>query len=835
MSHASHSPNMQFSNSMNSIEPAPVSNRLCIHCNTLIPKNRKDDFCCRGCATVYELLQVRGLDTYYELKKKGRSIRKAVPVDDEVENLEKNSFQYLDDPEFLRLYSTAASENPNSLLTGRSMQFYLDGVHCAACVWLTEKVSDFVEGVDSVRLDLANSVATVKLNTEGSFGIVAEEFARLGYRPHPVKQDTLHALKKRDERIMLVQLAVAGACTGNIMLLAVSLYSGLTGPLAEQFKWISFGLFLPVFLFSSIPFYRGAWGAIRTQQISIDIPIVLGILLGTAMSVANLINGSDHVYFDSLSALVFLLLSSRYVLRRAQQNALNASNLIHFLTPSIARKKNEEGLFEEISLNLLRTGDVVEVRAGECIPVDGIVQQGQSMLNCALLTGESQLQKIEPGQNVFAGTVNQQAPILVTVSESGSQTRLGQILHSMEENLNRRAPIVAFADRVSKSFVTTVLILVGLVFFGGFYLLGDWHETMNRALALAIVTCPCAFALATPLAMSSSIARCARSGILVKGGDVLEKLSQISAVYLDKTGTLTTGRFEVLKYTGDEQLLPIIYALESRSNHPVAQAIIRYLDPPETLPEVENFVETLGKGVAGTIQGDHYRIGRLKKAMSSPSSQKIEKQSSASPVETQIGIYRNEVLVAEIVLGDRIRTDSQEALEALRSLELNLKILSGDSSSAVHFTAEKLGIPLSDAVAEKTPEEKSEIISKDPKALMVGDGANDAVALASAYVSLAVHSGMEVSMRAADCCLFSPGVLPIHRLIVVSRETMKVIHRNFIFSLAYNIVGGIAAILGKVDPLFAAVLMPLSAFTVLISSMSGTAKLRKISNEGVIG
>lgn len=712
------------------------------------------------------------------------------------------------------------------------MQFYLDGVHCAACVWLTEKVSDFVDGVDSVRLDLANSVATVRLTPEGSFGGVAQEFARLGYRPHPVKQDTLITLKKRDERIMLVQLAIAGACTGNIMLLAISLYSGLTGPLAEQFKWVSFALFLPVFFFSSIPFYRGAWGAIRTQQISIDIPIVLGILLGTAMSLTNLISGSDHVYFDSLAALVFLLLSSRYVLRRAQQNALNASNLIHFLTPSIARKKTEEGSLEEISLNLLRTGDTVEVRAGECIPVDGIVQQGQSMLNCALLTGESQLQKIEPGQTVFAGTVNQQAPILVTVSESGSQTRLGRILHSMEENLNRRAPIVAFADRVSKSFVAAVLVLVGLVFFGGLYFLGDWHETMNRALALAIVTCPCAFALATPLAMSSSIARCARTGILVKGGDVLEKLSQISSIYLDKTGTLTTGRFEVLKWVGDDSLRALTYALESRSNHPVAQAIVRYLEKPEILPEVENFVETLGTGVTGTIQGHHYRIGRLKSSIATCFS---SASPSASPVETQIGIYRDEVLVGEIVLGDRIRTDSQEALQALRSLKLELNILSGDSTSAVHFTAEKLGIPLSHAMAEKTPEEKSEIIAKNPKALMVGDGANDAVALASAYVGLAVHSGMEVSMRAADCYLFSPGVLPIHRLIFVSRETMKVIHRNFIFSLAYNVVGGIAAILGKVDPLFAAVLMPLSAFTVLISSMTGTVRLRKISNEEVKG
>lgn len=794
---------------------------LCIHCNSRIPSTRKDSFCCRGCETVYQLLQNRGLHTYYDLRKKGRSIRRAAPVADE---LDRPSFSYLDDPEFLRLYSSPCPD-------GTSMQFYLDGVHCAACVWLTEKVSDFVDGVQSVRLDLANSLATVKLESDGSFGVVAEEFAKLGYRPHPVKHDDLSLLKKRDERILLIQLAIAGACTGNIMLLAVSLYSGLSGHLAQQFKWISFALFLPIFFYSSIPFYRGAWGALRHKQVSIDIPIVLGILLGTIMSLANLITGSDHVYFDSLAALVFLLLASRYVLRRAQQNALNASNLLHFLTPSVARKKNEAGTFEEMSLNLLKSGDLIEVRAGDCIPVDGRVEQGVSLLNCALLTGESHLQKIEPGQNVYAGTINQQTPILIKVSESGSQTRLGKILRSMEENLSRRAPIVAFADRVSQIFVAAVLILVGMVFFGGIYFLKDWHQAMNHALALAIVTCPCAFALATPLAMSSSIARCARGGILVKGGDVLEKLSQLSTVFLDKTGTLTTGRFEVLSETlPSPEVQAAVYALEARSNHPIAKAIVRHLKTIENLPEVENFEETLGKGVSGTIQGSFYEVGRPKPT---PHEVAGSHRRENSEVLTQVAVLREGALIGQITLGDRIRDDTSLALKELRSLGLQLKILSGDSTATVNFTAAQLDIPACDAFAEKTPEEKSEIVKQEPRALMVGDGANDAVALASAYVGLAVHSGMEVSMRAADCYLFSPGVLPIHRLIVISRETMKLIHRNFLFSLAYNLIGGLAAIFGKVDPLFAAVLMPLSAFTVLISSMLGTSQLRKFSTEEV--
>ena len=804
--------------------PPSGSMSLCVHCSTPVPRQRHSEFCCRGCETVYHLLQDRGLQPYYELKAKGRSIRKAAPVS---ESAQSATYSYLDDPEFLRLY--AGTPRPDQTQT---MQFYLDGVHCAACVWLTEKVVDFVQDVQSIRLDLANSVATVQIKEKGSFGLVAEEFSRLGYRPHPVKNDDIDALKKREDRLMLIQMAVAGACTGNIMLLAISLYGGLSGSLGEAFKWLSLLLFLPVFGFSAIPFYRGAWAALRSKQVSIDIPIVLGILLGGAMSLVNLITGSEHVYFDSLSALVFLLLASRYVLKRAQQNALNASNLAHFLIPSVARKFLGPEKTEEVSLNALKPGDQVEVRSGECIPVDGTIQNGQSLLNVSLLTGESVLQSVGPGTVVFAGTVNQKSPLVITVKQSGSETRLGKILDSMEEHLNRRAPIVATADRISKAFVAVVLLLVAGVFFWGIFKVGgNWHDALNHALALAIVTCPCALALATPLAMSSSIARCAKNGILIKGGETIEKLSRVSTVYLDKTGTLTTGQFEVLQWIEDQEstdfseIIQVVYSMETRSNHPVAKALVRFIEEkhPQLIAsarvQIETFVETIGQGVSCQFKGHSYEIGRLKLV----------------PVEdtqtSHVAVFRDGKLMARISLGDRLRDDSRQAVQLLRNLGLKPRILSGDSESAVRNVAEQLLIPFSDAESEKPPEEKSTIIQKDPHALMVGDGANDAVALASAYVGIAVHSGMEVSMRAADAYLFTPGVLPIYRILVVSRETMKVIYRNFAFSLLYNIVGGAAAIFGKVDPLFAAILMPLSAFTVLISSMAGTAQLRKFSKE----
>jgi Cu2+-exporting ATPase/Cu+-exporting ATPase len=789
-------------------------------------------FCCKGCETVYGLLQTRGLGKYYQLKATGRLIRKPIPAneaaaadDERNSSTGSRSYHYLDDPEFLRLYANQRVEGQSQC---QSMKFYLEGVHCAACVWLTEKVADFVDHVESVRLDLASSVATVQLTANGSFAPVAEEFSRIGYRPHPVKQDEVDTHKKREERWMLIQLAVAGTCTGNIMLLAVSLYGGLDGGMGEVFKWVSFALFLPVFLFSAIPFYRSAWSAIRARQVSIDIPLVLGILLGSAMSLANLFMGSDHIYFDSLSALVFLLLASRYVLKRAQQNALNASNLIHFLTPSVARKKMPDGKVLEANLDQIRPGDLIEVRPGENIPVDAVIESGNSTLNCALLTGESRLQKVGVGETVFAGTLNQQAPIIISVRQSGGATRLGQILKSMEEHLNRRAPIVAFADKISKHFVTAVVALVGLVFLWGFR--SDWHQALNNALALAIVTCPCAFALATPLAMTTSIGRSARIGILVKGGDVLEKLSSVKTLFLDKTGTLTTGNFEVLNWVMDSEasagIEKAILALETHSNHPIAKALIRHLEgkgkvADPGLMQPADFRETIGTGVSGTVDGNFYEIGRLK-----------DTDSNATDLHSStIGIYCNGKLAGRVILGDKLREDSRAAIEILRSAGLDLRILSGDSAEAVHQVACQLGIPSDRTYSNKTPEQKSAIVAQTPDSMMVGDGANDAVALASAHVGVAVHSGMEVAMRAADSYLFSPGVYPVYRLHGIARETMTVIHRNFIFSLLYNLVGGAAAVLGLVNPLFAAILMPISAFTVLISSMVGTSKLRALTRE----
>lgn len=765
-------------------------------------------FCCRGCETVYSLLQERGFQDYYRLRDSSKEKNDAIlPV------FSTENFAYLDDAEFVQLYSFDQ---------GRQMRFYLEGVHCAACVWLTEKLPEFCPGVELLRLDLSAHVAVVKIRDHGSFSQAAQQLAKLGYTPHPVQQEGSEEFRKKENKTFLMRLGVAGMATGNIMLLAVSLYAGADGRLAQVFKWVSFFLYLPVLFYSAVPFYKGAWSALLRKQISIDVPIVIGIWVGTVASIINLVIGSEYIYFDSLAALVFLMLSTRYLLLKVNEKAFNTTQLLHFLVPSKARRRSVDGLFEELKVDLLKEGDIIRVMPGECFPVDGVVESGESVVNRALLTGETEPQTAAAGVRVHAGTSNIQAPLEVRVLTSGSSTRLGKILTAMVAGLEQKAPIVTLLDQVGQAFVVAVLVLTAVGFFLGLQV--SWFEAINRALAVAIVVCPCTFALATPLAMSLAMSRAAKQGILVKGAEFVERLSHIDSVFFDKTGTLTSGELTVNQWVesapGTEFALR---ALESRSLHPIAKAVHRYFeDSPialKDLPVVEQFKDRPGVGVSGFVNGAFFEVKRI--------AQERLGELSAS-TGTQVGVYRDGILVGALSLSDRVRAESETVIESLVSQGLSVHILSGDSKAPVAHVAQSLGIPSENARYELSPEEKSQILKdRGGRSLMVGDGANDAVALASAYASVAVQGGMEMSMRAAGAYSSRPGVEPLLLLLSISQETMKVIRRNLVFAVFYNIVGIGVALTGHLDPLFAAVLMPMSALTVFLSTMIGTPKLRK--------
>jgi Cu2+-exporting ATPase/Cu+-exporting ATPase len=781
----------------------------CIHCGNPVTGSAIPRFCCRGCETVYAWIHDQGFAEYYRIQKGAapgpRPDSEVGPADD---------FAYLDEPEFREAYSWPVTE-------GRSLDFYVEGVHCAACVWLVERIPSVAADVTGIRLNLATSVARVTVGPRGSFAEVARALSSAGYRPSAVRLGGDAGLRLREDRALLVRLGVAAACAGNIMLLAVASYAGVRGALASELRWLGGALFLPVALYCAVPFYRTAWAALRARRLSIDLPIAFGILAGSLVSFINLASGHEELYFDSISSLVFLLLSTRVLLRRVQRTALDSSHAVHFLASAFALRWDvRAGRFERVSVDRLAAGDRIRVGLAERVPADGVVVSGRGAIDGSLLTGESRPESVGPGSVVHAGTICVGPAIELEVRESGARTRLGLLMSSMEASLQKKAPIVQLTDRVSRYFVAAVVTL-SVFAFGRAALAGGvgWHEGLSRALAISIVTCPCTFALATPLVFSLVLGRLARLGVLVRSPDALERLSGITEAYIDKTGTLTSGELSVTSWDFHSRALPergtaaAIVAIESASPHPMARAIVRHLEekPLPPLPAVSEWAEHPGSGIAACCAGRRYRLLRGRGF------------GQASEVDVWVDGER----VGTFRLQDRLRASSLPALDRLRFMGVSPFMLTGDACSAAREVALELRLTAGEWFAEASPEEKGERLAGSPRAAMVGDGANDAVALAEAHVGIAVRGGVEISLRAADVYLARGGVGQLPGLIGVARETLTVIRRNLAFSVIYNLIAATLAWRGQITPLQAAVLMPASALTVFMSSIWGTSRMRE--------
>ncbi len=805
--------------------PLATAPSVCRHCSRPIPLRSRSAFCCQGCETVFGLIQGAGLGRYYSILEgtgDHAPTGAAVPL--------SSHYDWLDHPDTRRDYETA-----------EGIRFYLEGVHCAACVWLVEKLPQLVEGILSARLDLGSAVVTVQSAPEGHYAAAALQLERLGYRPHPVRQSESDELARKEDRTLLIRLGIAAAAAGNIMLLSVALYAGADGEFAKWFSWISFLLSIPVLFYSAAPFYHSSLGSLRSRQLSIDVPVALGLQVTFWVSTINLFRGDARIYFDSVTTLVFLLLSTRYLLRRVQRTSLSASSLAHFLMPATARRRLADGDYETVSLESLELGDAVEVLPGDLFPADGVVLQGSGRIHRALLTGESRPESVAAGAEVFGGTQNLESPLIVQVTATGQSSRVGAILQSMQASLQSRAPIVAFSDRVSQGFIAATLILIPLVFFGNgiFSDESGWSGALQRALALALVTCPCAFALATPLSFASTLGKAARAGILIKGADVLERLSRVRKVCFDKTGTLTEGRFQVLDWKflpektvlTDEEAATLIVAIEKHSRHPIARALCEHFQHPLCPPEdakgftVTKTEERAGIGISARYRDRQYSLRAARRDGATEQDEALT---------TRVALFEEDREIGVVTLGDRLRPEASQANRQLAELNVETHLLSGDSAAAVGAVARVVGIPESRARHQLSPEGKKEYLkaqSKQDEVMMVGDGANDAPALASASVGVAIHGGLEASIRASDVYLSRPGLLQAPRLIIIGRETLRVVKRNFAVSLAYNAIAASAAILGKIDPLLAAVLMPASALAVIASASIGTRRLRDALRE----
>ncbi len=775
----------------------------CIHCGDRIPSARlraeskeKSEFCCDGCAAVYSFLKERKLSRdYYSLRGSNRPTYKPKLESDE-------NYRALDLPPFRKEITESAT-----------LDFFLEGIHCTACIWLLERLPEMSDGVVSARIDIARSLLKVRVSSAGRFEEVARLLLALGYRPHPIQGEAeAEARVQNEDRKTLRRIGVAAFAAMNVMIYSVSLYAGVGGRLGVLFRVLSLVVALPSLTYSAWPFYRSAWNALKLKRISIDLPIALAFIFGFIESLRQTLMGTNLLYLDSLTSLVFLMLLSRYALSRLERLELSRSGLLQVLLPAQVERSRGKGEWEFVSTDSIQVGEFFRMKAHSKIPADGIVRTGEGFLDLSVLTGESAPQAIQAGSQVFAGARVLSGIFEVEVTAKGRDTRVGAMQTKLELiSAPKRNTRTERSDRWAQIFLAVVLGLavVLLIAFG----FDHAEEAFRRSFSLVIIACPCALALATPLTLARAYRLAADQGILLRDPEVLERLLRIRHVILDKTGTLTTGAARVRDWKWSDpkpedrnQLESIAYSMESNSRHPYGMAISAFLqDRPgvKLLSDIQSH-EEMGRGVRADYCGSTYWIGR--------------------DALGTIVLTRDGFRLSEIQIEDEIRPEARELVSRLLRRGLRLQVLSGDSFSNTEKICHLAGIDF--YLGGLTPEQKREhlALNREP-VLAVGDGVNDALMLKAADVAVAFNRGdgnsIESVLVGSDVACLRSDLKSVSDLFEVADRYRSTLTRNAVFSALYNLVGASFAVAGYIHPLVAAIAMPVSALTVFLSTTMG--------------
>ena len=836
----------------------------CAHCGLAVKPAEVDEraeaqFCCAGCRAVFESIHACGLADYYRLREAAGN--EGIGAAAEGRNGADGAFGAMDMPAFEHLYV-----EKHVLAEGReakSCLLVLEGVTCGACVWLVERLPTILQGLLEARLSMQHGTVRVMWDPAvTSLSEVAGLLAKVGYKPHPARSEARDDLKKREARARMIDTAAAGALAGNIMLLAFALYAGLPGGMEREyeqyFRWLSGVLGVIALGWPGRTFFISSYRAIRQRAINLDVPITLALVAGGMAGVVNIVIGRGEIYFDSLSALVFLLLVGRQLQHAQQRRADRAVELLFSLMPHVARRleggpqadgREAEVIEAEVPTESLVVGDVVRVRPGELLPADGVVIRGASEINAAMLTGESSAVEVVIGDEVFGSAQNLTGVIDIRVTAAGEQTRAGRLMELVQRGVETRSPIVRHADRIGLIF-TVVVTMMAVITFAGWATV-SLEKAIDHSVAMLIVTCPCVLGLATPLTMAMSIGRLARKGVLVKSAEALEKLSHVGTLLLDKTGTLTAGRPVVRKVKwnpgagiGEAEARGVLVALERQFDHPIARAVCEHFGEELAIAEVTDVQQEAG-GISGRYRGMTVVCGSPSFCgrMGVEVVDWLVREFGAGQEtgETVIMMAAGGRVVMGVSLADEVKPDAAKVLRSLRRERRTLAVgmITGDHARAAEVVARRLEIEPERVWSEVLPERKLALVQAAVAArgngkgcvVMVGDGVNDAAALAAADVGVAVRGGAEASLAAADVYLSKPGLASLHDTIISARKTLSIIRMNLCLSLAYNVVAGGLTIAGMMHPLIAAILMPLSSLTVVTFTMvrigiSGDGKQR---------
>lgn len=676
-------------------------------------------------------------------------------------------------------------------------------IKCAGCIAKIERGLAEVDGVAAARVNFSAKRVAIQHVSRLDEGDLADALRDLGFESQPVAENPLARDDKETKRLFRA-LGVAGFGMMNIMLFSVSIWAGADGATRDLFHWLSALIALPVIAYSGQPFFASAWMALRHKRTNMDVPISIGVLLATALSVYETVEGGGHAYFESAVMLLFFLLAGR-ALDAMMRNRTRAG--IGALLGRMGRSASVlqvDGSTRRLTAEELEPGMVMLVAAGEALAADGVVVEGEGALDNAMLTGESAPEPVNEGSTVHAGAVNLSAPLRVRVTAVAGDTLIAEIARLMDEAGQSRSRYVRIADRASRLYAPAVHTLAALAFVGWMIAGAGWHQSLVIAIAVLIITCPCALGLAVPTAQVVATGALLKKGLLVKDGSALERLAETDIALFDKTGTLTLGMPEPEIDGLDATARTIALALAQASRHPMSQGLAKALTTEGVEPAaVTDLREEPGQGVYGLWKNKPVALERPRAAHQSISAS-LRVGDETWPVP----------------FADHLRDDAAEALGTLAEQGMEARILSGDRSAAVSEVARQLGLF---ARANASPQDKlvelEQLRSQGHVPLMIGDGLNDGPALAAAHASIAPSTASDASQQAADAVFIGAKLMPVALAVRVARRTMQIVRQNFTLAIGYNILAVPLALFGYVTPLIAAIAMSMSSLIVVANSL----------------
>jgi len=802
---------------------------VCYHCGLPMPdgagffvriRGVPRQMCCVGCQAVAQAIVENGLEDYYTSRDAmPESPREAMPAI-------LDQLLMFDHAEFQKSFVRELGEHE------REASLILEGITCSACVWLNERHIGQLPGVTGVDVNYATRRARVRWDSRRiKLSDILSAISAIGYRAYPYDAAKHEELARKERREALWRLWVAGFGMMQVMMYAIPVYLAGEGDMSMDIetliRWASLALTLPVMLYSAAPFFKGAWRDLKLRRVGMDVPVALGIAAAFVASVWATLTRTGEVYFDSVVMFVFFLLGGRYLEMTARQKAVSVSEALARLQPAFCQRvqgfpANREP--EQVVVSDLRPGDVALVRPGDTIPADGRVLEGHGNVNEALLTGESRPVAKQAGDSVTGGSINMESPLFILVEQVGESTRLSAIIRLMERAAAEKPRIVELADRIAHWFVACLLLFAALVALGWY--LVDPSRALWITVSVLVVTCPCALALATPIALTVAAGALARDGLLVTRGHAVETLARATHFVFDKTGTLTKGEMclqDVAVCRGERaEALGLAAALECASEHPLALAIRRGVEAGGRPSMAEAVRTEAGQGLEGVVSGRRLRIGRPDYVAALAAAGAVPwPEGWQAAGDTIVALGDEEGILAFFRIGDELRQEARELVADLQAAGCQVILMSGDADAVVQRLGLSLGI--ADVRAAMSPQAKRDAVLALQQAgavvAMVGDGVNDAPVLAQAQVSVAMGAGSQLARTQADLLLLSENLECLRRGVRRSRFALRVIRQNLLWAFAYNFLALPLAAMGHVTPWAAGIGMSASSLLVVMNAL----------------